>query len=79
MATSVPNLTLNNGVDIPVLGFGVHQIPPDDTERTVTDALEVGYRHIDTAAAYGNEEGVGEWRRTRRVRLRAVRGWLTKR
>ena len=59
MATTVPNVTLNNGVEMPILGFGVYQIPPDDTERAVTEALEVGYRHIDTAAAYGNEEAVG--------------------
>jgi 2,5-diketo-D-gluconate reductase A len=56
---TTPELTLNNGVRIPVLGFGVYQIPPEDTERCVTEALEVGYRHIDTAAAYWNEEGVG--------------------
>jgi 2,5-diketo-D-gluconate reductase A len=56
---TTPELTLNNGVRIPVLGFGVYQVPPADTERVVSDALEVGYRHIDTAAAYGNEEGVG--------------------
>ena len=59
MATTVPNVTLNNGVEMPILGFGVYQLPPDDTERPVTEALEVGYRHIDTAAAYGNEEAVG--------------------
>jgi 2,5-diketo-D-gluconate reductase A len=52
-------VTLNNGVEMPILGFGVYQIPPKDTERTVSDALEVGYRHIDTAAAYQNEEAVG--------------------
>jgi 2,5-diketo-D-gluconate reductase A len=52
-------VTLNNGVEMPILGFGVYQIPPEDTERAVTDALEVGYRHIDTAAAYQNEEAVG--------------------
>jgi 2,5-diketo-D-gluconate reductase A len=56
---TTPDLTLDNGVRIPVLGFGVYQIPPDDTERAVSEALEVGYRHIDTAAAYGNEEAVG--------------------
>jgi 2,5-diketo-D-gluconate reductase A len=56
---TTPELTLNNGVRIPVLGFGVYQIPPEETERAVSDALEVGYRHIDTAAAYGNEEAVG--------------------
>jgi len=48
---STPDVTLNNGVCIPILGFGVYQIPPDDTERAVTEALDVGYRHIDTAAA----------------------------
>jgi 2,5-diketo-D-gluconate reductase A len=57
--TPVPTVTLNNGVEMPVLGFGVFQIPPDETEQAVTTALEVGYRQIDTAAAYQNEEGVG--------------------
>lgn len=52
-------ITLNNGVEMPVLGFGVYQIAPDDTERAVCEALEVGYRHLDTAAAYQNEEAVG--------------------
>jgi 2,5-diketo-D-gluconate reductase A len=52
-------VTLNNGVEMPVLGFGVYQIPADQTERAVEDALSVGYRLIDTAAAYGNEEAVG--------------------
>ena len=56
---SVPNMTLNNGVTIPQLGFGVFQVPPGETQRVVEDALELGYRHIDTAAAYGNEAGVG--------------------
>src|SRR5699024_7647305 len=51
--------TLNDGKTIPQLGFGVFKVAPDETERIVTDALEVGYRHIDTAAVYGNEEGVG--------------------
>ena len=50
---------LNDGVQIPILGFGVYQIPPEETERAVSDALATGYRHIDTAAAYGNEEAVG--------------------
>jgi 2,5-diketo-D-gluconate reductase A len=50
---------LNNGVEMPILGFGVYQIPPEQTERAVSDALEAGYRHLDTAAAYGNEEAVG--------------------
>ncbi|MEO6955977.1 MAG: aldo/keto reductase [Antricoccus sp.] len=52
-------VTLNNGVELPIVGFGVYQIPAEDTERAVSEALEVGYRHIDTAAAYGNEEAVG--------------------
>jgi 2,5-diketo-D-gluconate reductase A len=50
---------LNTGAQMPILGFGVYQIPPETTERAVTDALAAGYRHIDTAAAYGNEEAVG--------------------
>ena len=57
--TSVPTLTLNDGNVIPQLGFGVFKVDPAQTERIVTDALEVGYRHIDTAAVYGNEAGVG--------------------
>lgn len=53
-------VTLNNGVEMPALGFGVFQVPdPPECERAVSDALEVGYRLIDTAAAYGNEEAVG--------------------
>lgn len=59
MANSVPTLTLNDGNVIPQLGFGVFKVDPAETERIVTDALEAGYRHIDTAAIYGNEEGVG--------------------
>jgi 2,5-diketo-D-gluconate reductase A len=57
--TSVPSIQLNDGHRIPQLGFGVFKVDPAQTERIVTDALEVGYRHIDTAAVYGNEEGVG--------------------
>ncbi|MFB7891718.1 aldo/keto reductase [Microbacterium sp. NPDC056044] len=56
---SVPNFTLNNGVEIPVIGLGVFQTPPDETVDAVTAALRTGYRHIDTAAAYGNEREVG--------------------
>ncbi len=55
----VPTVALNNGTQIPQLGFGTFLIPPDDTERIVGDALEVGYRHIDTAQAYRNEAAVG--------------------
>jgi len=58
--TSVPTITLNDGVEIPQLGFGVFQIPPEDTKKATLEALEVGYRHIDTAEMYGNEKGVGE-------------------
>ncbi|MGN6326425.1 aldo/keto reductase [Pseudolysinimonas sp.] len=56
---TVPSLQFNDGHAIPQLGFGVYRVDPAETERIVTDALEVGYRHIDTAALYGNEEGVG--------------------
>ena len=58
--TAVPTIDLNDGHAIPQLGFGVFQIPPRDTAEAVTKALEVGYRHIDTAEMYGNERGVGE-------------------
>ena len=57
--TSIPAVTLNNGLKIPQLGFGVFQVPPEETQRIVEDALDAGYRHIDTAAAYRNEAGVG--------------------
>src|ERR1044072_8339373 len=58
-ATSIPTVTLHDGVEIPQLGFGVFQVRPEDTQAVVEEALEVGYRHIDTAAAYRNERGVG--------------------
>ncbi|CAM5784117.1 aldo/keto reductase [Cellulomonas persica] len=58
--TSVPTITLNNGVTIPQLGYGTFQVPPDETKDAVLTALEVGYRHIDTAQGYGNEKGVGD-------------------
>ena len=54
------NIRLSNGVEMPVLGYGVFQVPPQEAERCVSDALSVGYRLIDTAQAYFNEEGVGE-------------------
>lgn len=54
------DLKLSNGVTIPGLGYGTYQTPPEDAYRAVTDALAVGYRHIDTAARYGNESGVGQ-------------------
>ena len=56
---AVPLVTLNNGITIPQLGFGVFKVDPDKTGRVVRDALDVGYRHIDTAKIYQNEEGVG--------------------
>ncbi len=59
MPTRVPMITLNNGVRIPQVGFGVFQVPPEDTQQVVETALEAGYRHIDTAAGYENEAGVG--------------------
>jgi 2,5-diketo-D-gluconate reductase A len=58
--TTVPTITLNNGLEIPQLGFGVYQVPPEETAEAVQAALEVGYRHLDTAEMYGNEKGVGE-------------------
>lgn len=57
---SIPDITLNNDVVIPALGFGVYQTPPEETRNVVAEALRTGYRHIDTAAAYGNEKGVGQ-------------------
>ncbi len=59
-SAQVPVLHLNNGVEMPALGFGVFQTPPDETVAAVESALAIGYRHIDTAAAYGNEREVGE-------------------
>jgi diketogulonate reductase-like aldo/keto reductase len=60
MTMTIPRLTLNSGVQMPALGYGVFQTPPDQTVQAVQTALEAGYRHIDTAAAYGNEREVGE-------------------
>jgi 2,5-diketo-D-gluconate reductase A len=57
--STVPTITLNNGVTLPAVGFGVFQTPPDETITAVEAALRTGYRHIDTAAAYGNEREVG--------------------
>jgi diketogulonate reductase-like aldo/keto reductase len=58
-ATEVPVLALHDGVEMPQLGFGVFQIPPEETQERVEEALAAGYRHVDTAAAYRNEAGVG--------------------
>jgi len=57
--TTVPQITLNDGNRIPQLGYGTFKVPPADAQRAVSEALELGYRHIDTAAIYGNEKGVG--------------------
>ncbi|MDT0416783.1 aldo/keto reductase [Streptomyces sp. DSM 41982] len=59
MSTFSPAVTLNNGVVMPQLGFGVFQVPDDETTAAVASALEAGYRSVDTAAVYGNERGVG--------------------
>ena len=60
MNSTVPTVTLNNGVEMPILGFGVFQVPdPAECERSVRDAIDVGYRLLDTAASYGNEQAVG--------------------
>jgi 2,5-diketo-D-gluconate reductase A len=59
MPAQIPDVTLAGGVTMPILGFGAYQIPDGETEQAVTAALAAGYRHIDTAAAYGNEEAVG--------------------
>ncbi|MDN5744193.1 MAG: aldo/keto reductase [Nocardioidaceae bacterium] len=56
---SIPRLDLHDGTSIPQLGFGVFQVPPEETQEVVEAAIEVGYRHIDTAQMYGNEAGVG--------------------
>ncbi len=58
--SKVPPIILNNGVEMPQLGFGVWQVPDDEAEKAVVTALEAGYRSIDTAAIYGNEEGTGK-------------------
>ncbi|MFF7647432.1 aldo/keto reductase [Streptomyces canus] len=60
MSSKVPPIILNNGVEMPQLGFGVWQVPDDEAERAVATALEAGYRSIDTAAIYGNEKGTGK-------------------
>jgi 2,5-diketo-D-gluconate reductase A len=57
--STVPSLVMNNGLQIPQLGFGVFLVPPEETKQAVTEALEAGYRLIDTAQGYRNEEGVG--------------------
>ena len=72
MNARISGITLNNGVELPAIGFGVFQTPPDETRAAVAAALEAGYRHIDTAAAYGNERQVGEAVRASAARRDAV-------
>lgn len=57
---TIPYLTLNNGIQLPTIGFGVFQAPPEETTTAVREALQIGYRHIDTAASYQNERQVGD-------------------
>lgn len=59
LVTQIPNITLNDGNSIPQLGYGVFRVPPEETQRAVSEALELGYRHIDTAKIYENEAAVG--------------------
>ena len=75
MATEIPTITLNDGRAIPQLGFGVFQIPPDETAEPTRIALETGYRHIDTAEMYRNEAGVAQALRDASVAREEV--WLT--
>jgi 2,5-diketo-D-gluconate reductase A len=73
--TSVPTVALNDGNRIPQLGFGVFQIDPSETADAVSAALEIGYRHIDTAEMYGNERGVGEAIRSSGIPREQI--WIT--
>jgi 2,5-diketo-D-gluconate reductase A len=73
--TQVPTITLNDGRAIPQLGFGVFQVPPEDTAEATALALEVGYRHIDTAEMYANEQGVGDAVRDSSLDRDAI--WIT--
>lgn len=74
-------VTLNNGIKMPKLGYGVYQTPPEDTKRCVLDAIDIGYRSIDTAQAYHNEEGVGaalaECRLPREEFFLTTKVWIT--
>jgi 2,5-diketo-D-gluconate reductase A len=73
--TGLPHVTLNDGRSIPQFGLGVYQVPPEDTAALVRTALEIGYRHIDTAQGYGNETGVGQGLRDAGVPREDV--WIT--
>ena len=70
-----PRVTLNDGAAIPQFGLGVYHVPPDDTADLVRTALELGYRHVDTAQGYGNEAGVGQGLRDAGVPREDV--WIT--
>jgi diketogulonate reductase-like aldo/keto reductase len=78
---TIPTVTLSSGVEMPVLGFGVFQVPPEQTEQVVTEALATGYRSLDTAAAYRNEEAVGRAIATAHGKsvAQVVLRWLTQR
>lgn len=71
----IPRVTLNDGTSIPQFGLGVHHVPADDTAALVRTALELGYRHVDTAQTYGNEAGVGQGLRDAGVPREDV--WIT--
>ncbi len=73
--TQIPTITLNDGRAIPQLGFGVFQVPPQDTAEVTALALDVGYRHIDTAEMYANEQGVGDAVRDSSLDRDAI--WIT--
>jgi 2,5-diketo-D-gluconate reductase A len=73
--TQIPTITLNDGRAIPQLGFGVFQVPPEDTAEATALALDVGYRHIDTAEMYANEQGVGDAVRDSSLDRDAI--WIT--
>lgn len=79
MTTSQTLVTLNNGLQIPALGFGVFQTPPDETVAAVTTALEDGYRLIDTTASYDNEREVGSRRSGDRRRAAPATTWCLSR
>jgi diketogulonate reductase-like aldo/keto reductase len=81
MAREAPRITLNNGVEMPSIGLGVFQAPPQETRSAVAAALDTGYRHIDTAAAYGNEREVGEavhaWKGGRAAVFLETKVWIS--
>jgi 2,5-diketo-D-gluconate reductase A len=73
VTSPIPTVTLNNGVHMPIIGFGVYQIPAEQTQQAVEQALAAGYRHLDTASSYGNEEARPRDQGQRRAPRGAVR------